>query len=172
MSNSLGRHLAFFVFVFIFQVFIFQKLGELTSFHLFPVVALILMLPLEMGRYTIIFMAFGLGLLLDFIFNTAGLYSSSLLVMAFFRRTFLNFFAPRDGYEVNKSFTIRDMGYRWFLYYFGSMLLIFCVWFFALTWFSWIHFFKVIYLTLESAILTLIVIGIGQIIFFKPKKNG
>ena len=53
--------------------------------------------------------AFIVGLGFDFLSHSYGLFASSLLVMAFFRRRLLNLFAPRDGYEVNKTLSCQSL---------------------------------------------------------------
>jgi hypothetical protein len=96
---------------------------------------LIILLPFELGTVYLLLIAFIMGIVIDSISNTYGLHASSLLLVAYFRPLIFKMFAPRDGYDNLKEGNIYEMGTRWFIYVFGTLLLIHHFWFFILEMF-------------------------------------
>jgi hypothetical protein len=111
----------------------------------------IFLLPFETGLTLMLFIAFVMGLLIDAISNTYGLHTSSLLVFTYFRPLVFKMFAPREGYDVLKESNVYEMGTRWFLFVFGTLLLGHHFWFFLMEMFR----FDAILLILQKLVLSL-----------------
>ena len=169
MNNFVLNSIRFVLFV-LFQVLILNNLEP--GFGLYAMIypLFIFMLPFQMGTVPLMLLSFAFGLVIDSFSNTFGLHASSAVIMAFFRPIIFKWLSPRDGYESVESVNVYSMGGRWFLYAYGSLLLIHHIWFFTiesfkLNEFIWIL-IKIGLSTPSSFLLSLLV----QFIFVSNKK--
>jgi hypothetical protein len=172
MRNNFARHITLFVIIIVLQILVLNTLGKSTGFHAFPMISLVLMLPIDIKRYPLLIISCLIGFGFDLFFDTLGFYASAFTIIGFFRPRILSLFSPKDGYESNKSFTIKDMGYRWFLYYYGLSIFIFSLWCSILSWLHFKHTFAILMLTIETTVLSLLVLLVLQLLVFKPRRNG
>jgi len=84
----------------------------------------ILMLPVNINKVLLLFIAFLTGLTIDIFSGTPGMHASACLVLAFIRPGFLNLIAPREGYETTLRLNISGMGVRTFVVYAGVCTLV------------------------------------------------
>jgi len=169
MNNFVLNSIRFVLFV-LFQVLILNNLEP--GFGLYAMIypLFIFMLPFQMGTVPLMLLSFAFGLVIDSFSNTFGLHASSAVVMAFFRPIIFKWLSPRDGYETVEAVNVYSMGGRWFLYAYGTLLLIHHTWFFAiesfkLNEFIWIL-LKIAISVPSSFLLSLLV----QFIFISNKK--
>jgi len=150
MSRILSHIFRFALFLLIQVVVLNQvELGAGTLLMIYPL--FIVLLPVEINIFLLLFLAFALGISIDAMSNTYGLHASSLLLLAYFRPIIFQAFAPRDGYETDLELNIHTMGFRWFFRAFGSLLLIHHFWFFLL---ELLRFDEILYV-LQKTILSL-----------------
>lgn len=119
-----------FVLLVLLQTLIFNQLEIGLGIHPMVYPLFIMLLPFNTAPVLLLLIAFLMGFLIDIFSNTGGLHASSLLLFALFRPIIFKAFSPRDGYESNKEPTIYEMGRQWYLYCFGTLLLIHHLWFF------------------------------------------
>jgi hypothetical protein len=121
-----------FVVIFLIQTLILNQveLGWGIQFMIYPL--MIVLLPFEMTTIYVLLIAFGMGMAVDALSNTFGLHTSSALVVAILRPGVFKLFAPRDGYENLKEGSIPQMGIAWFIYVYGTLLIVHHLWFFIL----------------------------------------
>jgi hypothetical protein len=132
----------------------------------------ILLLPFEIGLIYLMLISFGMGILIDAVSNTYGLHTSSLVLFAYLRPVIMKVFSPRDGYEKQREGNIYEMGSRWFLYVFGSLLVIHHFWFFLLEIFRIDDFFFILQKTILSLPLSYLLCYFLQALFVtKPKER-
>lgn len=150
MSRILSHILRFALFLLIQVVVLNQvELGAGTLLMIYPL--FIVLLPVEINVFLLLFLAFALGISIDAMSNTYGLHASSLLLLAYFRPMIFKAFAPRDGYETDQELNIHTMGFRWFVRTFGLLLLIHHLWFFLL---ELLRFDEILYV-LQKTVLSL-----------------
>ncbi len=130
--NKILLHTLRFALFLIIQVVVLNKveLGAGTLIMIYPLY--IMLLPVEINVFLLLFLAFALGISIDSMSNTYGMHASALVLMAYFRPIIFKAFAPRDGYEIDLEVNVHNMGYRWFLRTFGILLLIHHFWFFLI----------------------------------------
>lgn len=150
MNKILLNTLRFALFL-IIQVIVLNQveLGAGTLLMIYPL--FIMLLPVDINVFLLLFLAFVLGISIDAMSNTYGLHASSLVLMAYFRPIIFKAFAPRDGYEVDMEVNIHNMGVRWFFRTFGILLLIHHFWFFLM---ELLRFDEILYV-LQKTILSL-----------------
>lgn len=130
--NRIFIHIFRFALLLVLQVVVLNQveLGAGTLFMVYPL--FIVLLPVDINVFLLLFLAFALGISIDAMSNTYGLHASSLLLLAYLRPMIFKVFAPRDGYETDAELNVQTMGYRWFIQTFGLLLLIHHFWFFLL----------------------------------------
>lgn len=159
----------FLLFIFL-QVFIFNQLEINPYVHIMVSPLYIMLLPFDFSVIRLLFISFFLGLFIDVLSNTFGLHASALVFMAYLRPFVFRWFAPRDGYDTIKNPSIFDMGNKWFVFAFGSLLIFHHLWFFAMESFSISEFLLILQKTLPSTLLSFIVCVILQTLLLKKSK--
>lgn len=171
MSSVVKHILRFFLF-FLVQVLVLNQieLGMGIQIMIYPL--FILLLPVEMSVFTLMIIAFVLGLSIDSMSGTFGLHASSLLAFAYFRPMIFNLFAPRDGYDILLETNIFTMGMGWFIKTFGILMLIHHFWFFMLEMFKLNEILFVLQKTGLSVVMSIMICILLQYLFLrKPKSN-
>jgi hypothetical protein len=160
----------FFVFV-LLQGLVFGQLELGMGIHIMIYPLFILLLPFETSGIALMFIGFITGLSIDFFMNTFGLHASAGLLVAYIRPQLYLLFSPRDGYDILQQPTASSLGFKWFLSVSGIAVLIHHLWFFILELFRLSDFFYLLQQTLLSAVFTLLVFILIQLLFFKKEKS-
>lgn len=168
--NPFIKHSVRFILFVLLQALVLSQLelGLGIQIMLYPLY--ILFLPIDVSVIWVMILSFFMGILIDFFMNTFGLHASAALLIAYLRPELLKLFAPRDGYEAFTEGNIRQMGYRWFISVFGIIAVVHHLYFFLLEQFKFTELLYILRQTSLSAILTLLLAILSQVLFFKTKK--
>lgn len=169
MNSFVLNSIRFVLFV-LFQALILNNLEPGLGLHAMIYPLFIFMLPFQMGTVLLMLISFVFGLVIDSFTNTFGLHASSAVVMAFFRPIIFKWLSPRDGYESVEAVNVYSMGGRWFLYAYGTLLLIHHTWFFTMESFKLNEFIWILLkigLSVPSSFLLSLLV---QFIFISNKK--
>lgn len=166
--RTYGRIFLMFVLVVLLQVMIINNMN-LGTWGITPMfyTLFILALPFETPKWALLVMSFCLGFAIDVFCDTPGLNAGASTVMAFARPWVLGLNAPRDGYESGTRPYLMQMGFVWYLYYSGALVLIHHAAYFLLDTFGFEHFFKTISQIILTAILTEVLVIFAQYIAFR-----
>lgn len=169
-SSSVIQHIFRFIALVFFQVMMLNKMEF--GIYAFPVIypLFVLLLPVDMNRFTTILLALLMGLVIDILSNTYGLHASSLLFLAFVRRPVLKFMERREGYEPNTQPGLH-LGTIWFISYTGILIIIHHFWFFILEIFRFDMIDFIIIKSIISSLLSLMVILIIMLLFRKVRSK-
>ena len=171
MSKILSHIFRFALFLIIQVVVLNQvELGAGTLLMIYPL--FIVLLPVDINVFLLLFLAFALGISIDAMSNTYGLHASSLLVMAYFRPMVFKAFAPRDGYDTDMELNMHTMGFRWFFRTFGILLLIHHLWFFLLELFRFDEILYVLQKTILSFPLSFALCVLLQFLIIRKPIKG
>ncbi|AEA43874.1 rod shape-determining protein MreD [Fluviicola taffensis DSM 16823] len=170
MNSVVLNSIRFVLFV-LFQVLILNNIEP--GFGIYPMIypLFIFMLPFQLGTVPLMLLSFIFGLVIDSFSNTFGLHASSAVIMAFFRPLIFKWLSPRDGYESVESVNVYSMGGRWFLYAYGTLLLIHNTWFFFIESFKLNEFLWVLLKIGLSVPTSFILSLLVQFIFVSNKKE-
>lgn len=160
-----------FLGIFLLQVFVLNAIEPGFGIHIMVYPLFIAILPFNNNVFSVLTISFFLGFTIDIFSNTFGLHASAALTMALLRPTLYKYFSPRDGYDNLKQPTILDMGVRWHLMTFGSLILVHHLWFFTLESFRFDEILIVLKKTVLSGVITYVLCFILQYIFFKQEKS-
>lgn len=129
MGNIISINVIRFIFIFLLQILMLKPLsyGWITNYFylnilLYPLI--IIMLPMRTPQIAILFMGFGLGILIDMFYDSPGVHTSATVATAFLRIWVLGKLEPREGYQLNIGPTRQRFGFPWFFQY-ASILMVF-----------------------------------------------
>lgn len=130
---------------------------------IYPLVLVIL--PIRIPQFFVLFLAFVLGLIIDFFYLSPGVHAGACLWMTLFRPMALRIFEPKNGYHTDAEPTIGDMGVLWFAQYAGSLLLIFFISYFSLQIFTFVYTAEILIKAVLSFLVSGIIIFLMQLFF-------
>lgn len=168
--TDLTKNILRFILFACVQALIFNRLEIGFGIHLMVHPLFIMLLPFEIGVFSLMTLAFVLGAIIDIFSNTYGLYASSLLMMAFFRPIIFKFYSPREGYDPIKEPSLIDMGGRWFFFVYGYLLLIHHFWYFLIEIFRIDQILFILQKTVFSLIFSYLLSVLLQIFLMKKSK--
>ena len=168
--NNLLQYGFSFVFLIMFQVLVLNNLHMSIFINPYAYILFILMLPFATPGWLTLSLAFLLGLSMDAFSNTMGMHSAAIVFTAFLREYLLKIMAPRDGYESLQSPHYGFMGMTWFLIYAGILTFIHHLVLFLLEDFRMEKLFSLIFKSLLSTSLSLIIMTVLLLATYKPRR--
>ncbi len=109
---------------FLIQILILKEVNLFDSGFLLLYIAILLFLPLEIGVISAMFIAFGLGFIVDIFYNSPGIHASACLTLIFVREWWKNVITPQGGYDLGAIPSIGSMGFNWFIIYLAPLVLV------------------------------------------------
>ena len=180
--NKVVYYIRQFLFVMIFQIVILNDMAINSSISflgipsfiplLYPV--LILLLPIRSDFFVTIGYAAVIGFILDLFSSTPGLHASALVLLAYLRPRLLRLFFQQDEKKLGWARpTMYRLGFMPFLFYIAIGIAIHHLFYFTLQIWSWSNILIILYKTIVSGLLSVLLILIGQFIFYsKPRFNS
>jgi len=158
-----------FVLILLVQVFVLKRIGlevdGRLSFQVLAYPLFLMILPFKMPRIGLMLLGFLLGILIDLFYTPLGLHAGALVLMAYTRPWILSMLAPRDGYNMNHSPTMKRMGRNWFLKYSASLLLLHTFFYFSLEAFTFAYFYEIMWQTFTSFAISMVFIFSFMLVF-------
>jgi hypothetical protein len=118
----------------------------------------ILLLPFEIPTWLLLVISFFLGMIMDFFSGTPGMHSSSTVLAGFARPAILRLISVREGYESNERPSMASYGFRWFLIYSSTIVLVHHFALFYLEVFRFNDFFRTFFRVILSSFFSIIFI--------------
>lgn len=131
----------------------------------------LLLLPVESKTVPTLFIAFGMGMVVDLFYDTLGIHTASILVIAFIRKFWLNVLTPTGGYDENLQPSMLNMGFGWFVTYSIPLILLHHSLFFYIESLGTNLFLPVVQKTIASAIFVFIMSIIVQLLFYRRRRG-
>lgn len=157
----------FFVIVVVFlQVTAFKNVSFFGISFCMMYIAVILLLPIHFNRTWSLFIAFGVGIIVDAFYNTAGMHAAASVLIAYIRTPFINLIKPASDYEEYAEVSIPSLGLRWYLTYMLPLLFLHHFVAFNIEYYDWKYIGMAFLNALCSVPLTLIVILMVQYLFY------
>jgi hypothetical protein len=171
MNKSLVHIFRFFLFV-LLQIFVLNQieLGWGVLPMIYPLV--IFLLPAELDIILLMIISAAMGVLIDFLSNTFGLHTSALLLFAYIKPWVFKKFAPREEYVSIRETNIFTMGMNWFVYTFGTLIVLHHLWFFLFEVADLSDLLYVLQKTILSVVVSfMLCIGLQVVFIKKPKER-
>lgn len=171
MSSLVKNSIRFIFFLFV-QVFILNKIPPLH--HLAPpylYYLFILWLPFQLGRKTVMILAFLIGITLDYFYNTPGLHAAPCVLLAYLRPFLINLLIPQEGADTNyEEPSIKSMGFAPYFTYVGFLTLVHHAFLFFLEALQFGGFWYFIIKTLICTVISLLLILIVELLFVRKQR--
>lgn len=166
------KYILWFVTAILTQVLLFDNMVFPGGFVLSVYIFFILILPFNSNRILLMLVAAVLGLGIDAFNDTFGLYISSAVFLAWLRPYVYKWFEPVVGYNENQSPNVNEMGWGWTLKTYMILILLYHIWFYALSFLRligpWFTVQKIVLSTFSS----LLIIFVLQVLYSrKVNKN-
>lgn len=171
MINEVIRNSLRFILLVLLQVLIVQNIHLGAYVILFPYILFILLLPFEIPKLLVMFIAFCTGLVIDMFYDTAGIHAAVCTLVGYSRHYILKVLAPREGYDAGQSPTIQSMGAVWFITYSATIIFIHHLFFFYLEIFRFDEFFTTLLRVFLSTIGTFVFVYVIQFLFYRAIKK-
>lgn len=161
-----------FIFFILVQVFVLDKVPLLHQ-YLKPTVAFlfILWLPFNLSRVALMAIAFVFGLVLDYFSGVPGLHSAPMVLIAYLRPFLLNLLLPQQKAEITYSDpSTKSIGIGPYTIY---VLVLTVVYHLYLTFIEWMQFGDFLFFigkVLATSVLSLALIFITELLFFRKVK--
>jgi rod shape-determining protein MreD len=171
MSNLLRNIIRLILFI-LFQVFVLNNIPPLHQ-YITPYVyfLFILWLPFNIGRSSLLIVAFITGLFLDFFTKTPGLHAAACVLIGYLRPFLINLLMPQQGVEFNyREPSIASLGFTQYITYVSVLTLFHHGMLFSIQAFQFGNIFYLILKTLGSTVISLLLITIIEIIFIRKQK--
>ena len=120
MKNYFWKYFAFLVIFLLLQFTVFNNIIlRIGNWYFVPYIYLLffLLLPLETSNYTLLGLAFAVGLSIDFIEGSLALHTAGLVTAVYLRRIILQGVAPQLGYNQGMLPSYLNYGMGWFIKY-------------------------------------------------------
>ncbi|AMR34284.1 rod shape-determining protein MreD [Mucilaginibacter sp. PAMC 26640] len=171
MSRIILVNLIRFVTLVFLQVFLLKNVAlyDLSTPYLY--ILFILLLPFETPNIVLFLLSFILGIVIDMFYDTPGLHAAACVFLALIRVLFISITVQKDGFDNEPEPTLRIMGFRWF---FSYALILTAVHHFFLFNLEVFHFSEIQYTLsrfLLSSILTVFLMLVSGLLFFKSKER-
>jgi rod shape-determining protein MreD len=166
MNKGLIWNIVAFVVIVLIQVAIMNNLQFSGFVNPYFYILFILLLPVNIPNYQLLFSGFLLGITIDIFANTPGIHASATVFVSFLRPFLFNSYNFDDKEKVLIP-SLRNIGVRSFVKYAALMILIHHFFLFFIEVFSFSGFLYTMLRAVLSSIFTFVVILISQFIIFR-----
>jgi len=160
MINSILRFGLIFILLVLMQVLLFNNIQFSGYVNPYIYIMFILLLPVEIQSWLLLILSFGMGMIMDFYSGSPGMHSSASVLAGFVRPYVLRFISPRDGYEPGANPSMLIYGFRWFLLYTLTIVLVHHTALFYIEVFRFTDFFRTLFRVMLSSLFTIIFVMI------------
>jgi rod shape-determining protein MreD len=162
MINSILRYTIIFIVLILLQVLFFNNIQFSGYVNPYVYIMLILLLPVEISPWILLFISFFTGLTVDFFSGTAGMHAGATVAAGFVRPYILRYISPHDGYEPGATPSMQIYGFRWFLTYTVLIVIVHHLALFYLEVFRFADFFRTLFRVLLSSVFSVTFILLAE----------
>ena len=131
---------------------------------------ILLLLPVNTPHWLTMILGFIVGITMDLFSNTPGVHASACVVLGYIRPYLLNLFFQQNIKELGDTVpTLFRMGFRSFLLYILFALIIHHCYYYIIQIWSFKNILLILYKTVLSTLLSIILIILSQLIFAKKE---
>jgi hypothetical protein len=131
----------------------------------------LLILPSTIRTIPLMLVAFAAGFILDIFFETIGMHTAAATCFAFFKPIWLKISSPTGGYDEAEEPSLSQIGFGRFIAYAFPLLFLYGLVFFIADQWGTGGFFGVISKSFFSALFTLMLTLLVQVLFFRRRRG-
>lgn len=170
--SSLVKNIIRFILFILVQVFVLNQvppLHHLATPYLYFL--FILWLPFQMGRRSVMILAFALGLTLDYFTSTPGLHAAPCILIAYLRPFLINLLIPQEGADANyEEPSIKSMGFAPYFTYIAFLTFVHHSFLFILEALQFGGFIYFILKTMFCLAISLLLILLVELLFVRKQR--
>ncbi|MFH2142378.1 MAG: rod shape-determining protein MreD [Bacteroidota bacterium] len=170
MIKLVWQNIIRFIFLILLQVLILNNIQFSGFINPYLYVLFILLLPIELSNWIVLFIGLLTGLCVDVFSNTLGIHASATVFISFLRPFILGIISPREGYEPGTLPNISHNGLKWFVKYIVILVVAHHLFLFFVEAFRFSDFFRTFSRAIISSVFTLILILFTQMLLIRRKK--
>ena len=172
MILEVFSYLLRFIAILLLQLLVVNNI-ELSSYiNPYVYVAFILTLPVTMKPWQIVLLSFLTGATMDAFSSTPGLHIAATNFMGYMRIHYLRATTTKEDLEGRMVPSISQKGIVWFTVYAFVMIFMHHFVLFFLEIYGFQEFFSTLSRAFVSTLVTLLLIIVGQLLFFRSKKSN
>lgn len=172
MILDLLSYLLRFIAIILLQIFVVNKIELSSMVNPYIYVAYILLLPINTKPWQILLIAFFTGAVMDAFSSTPGLHIAATNLMGFLRIHYLRAVTTKEDQQANVAPSISQKGIVWFVLYGFILIFIHHLFLFYLEIYTFREFFTTLLRVLLSTFVSLLLIIIGQLLFYNVRKRN
>jgi rod shape-determining protein MreD len=167
MIKSIFRFFLGPVLLVLLQVLVLNHVNLFNRFTPQFYLLIILLLPFETPRWTLLFYGFFLGLTIDVFTDSLGLHTIATVFAAYVRYFILQVLSPRDGFEPGTLPRALTFGFPWFIKYAFSLTLLHHTILYIFEIFDITEFGTIVFYTIAATLFTTLTLVISQLFIFR-----
>jgi rod shape-determining protein MreD len=171
MINEVLKQILRLVLLLFIQVLIINNINLSPYVNPYIYVLLIMMMRVNVPKAQSLLIGFGLGMLMDVFSSTVGIHTFATTLVGYIRPRFLALSLNKEDFDGNIEPNIANKGFVWFFTYAASIIFIHSLALFFLEVYSMKEFFATMQRVLYSTGVTLMMIVLGQFLFFTVKPS-
>lgn len=168
MNSIIVVNILRFVGLLLLQGLVFKNIGvgweSFPYLHIIVFPLFILLLPLRTPKTLVIFLAFVIGISVDFLYDTLGVHASAAVFTGYVRSLVLKMLEPRGAYNMSYSPTIARMGLGWFVQYVSILMFAHIFFYYSVEAFTFVYIVDILIKTFVSFFASMVFIMIFQLL--------
>ena len=168
MNNKIFILIVRFISLVLLQVLVLNKLNIFGFINPMVYIVWVVLFPINKNKTFILLTSFLLGLTIDIFSDSGGINTAAILVVAYLRLPLLTMVLNKSDFDY-VLFNIRTIAFSKALAFITVITFIHHFIIFSLDYFSWNLFGNILYNTLITGILTIIISILGIVLFSKKK---
>lgn len=169
MTFNIARYLFLFVLLVLLQALVLNNIRLNGYINPYLYVLFILSLPFNTPRWLVLVLSLLIGSTIDIFSNSMGMHAAACVFMGYIRHHILNIIKPREGYDLYKKPTVKDMGASWYVAYAALLIFFHHSLYFLLEVFRFKELAQVIIRIIISGIFTFLLVLLSQALFGKSR---
>jgi len=166
MNKGLVWYIISFVVIVLIQLLFMNNLQFSGFINPYFYILFIILLPINIPNYLLLFLGFLMGITIDIFSNTPGIHASASVFIAFLRPFIINSY-NLDDKERMMIPSISNIGVKWFIKYLVIMIVAHHFFLFYIEVFSFSAFLHTLLRCILSSIFTFVFILISQFLIFR-----
>jgi len=171
MNKNFTKNFLRFAFLLLLQVLIIDHIHISSMMTPYIYILAVLLLPINVSKWTLLSSAFILGFVMDIFSGTMGLNIAATVLIAFVRPTLLGLTSFGQGFDSDYTPNMKELGADRFISYALVMVLIHHTALFFLEVFRWSEFGSTLLRIIYSSFATFLLIILSQLLFVPRKKH-
>lgn len=172
MAKQIVDYLILFIILVLAQVLIFNHILLFGVASPIIFIYFIIRLPMSVKFNALITLAFFLGLLVDICSNTIGMNALACVIFAALKKPLLLLYVQHDDYVTEIKPTISTLGLWIYSKFLITTVLVYCLLYFSIEFFSIINIGEILLMSISSALLSfLLLLGIDSLMMNKREQR-